>query len=861
MSWNRMLRKAVTIYVVIAICLAGTAMARTIYVNAAVAVSGDGTQGSPYKTIGAAITASAAGDQIWIAGGTYTEEPPYMALKGQQTISGSYDSAFTAADFAATPTIIDMARLSNPEQNRTFRCQNVASFVIENLIIQNSSTGESGNTTNGGAIYIQNGSSGIIRHVSFINCTSKFEGAAVGGPARDGGALCIRDASTVTIEDCVFQDCTAVGNGGAICMRNAGAGNNVKIRRCLFTRCGSRNGASAIHDGDSPSQLEVVNCIFANNGVDVVDSTGTYPSNYEMRIGDKRALVYNCTFVSSNNPDGFMFGFNDSSDAAAVKEIVNCIIANNTIVSGGTAFSLFSYPATYNDTTTIQSNLFFSNSGLDPLDPAAAALLGTKGNIAGDPLFVDAANGDYYLKADSPGVDAGQTLALVLDDFAGTVRPVGAAYDIGALEGQPNAQPTSFKVRNVTATASSSFNADSGPEKTVDGSGLNALSQHDTTAANMWLSATGQTSIWIQYEFDTIYKLDQMWVWNSNNQLEALVGLGVKKATIEYSTDGTTWTALANAPEFAQGTGLADYAHNTTVDFGGVAAKFVKLSVTSSYSDMGQCGLSEVRFFYFAVQARDPKPGNGATNVALNTALTWAAGKEAAEHKVYLSTDLQAVTDGTAPATTVPETSFSPSSLNLATTYYWRVDEVNAAQAISTWPGPVWSFTTASYISVDDMESYNDTTKPVYETWIDGYGTNTNGAQVGNDMAPYMNTTTKKTGAKSMPFRYKISGTYVLSEATRSFATDQDWTASGVKTLRVFFYGNTANTAAGLYVKINTTKISFTGDAASVSKVEWTQWDIPLSSVPAATLKGVTNLTLGAATGTGDLLFDDIALY
>ena len=234
------------------------------------------------------------------------------------------------------------------------------------------------------------------------------------------------------------------------------------------------------------SQIEIVNCIFVNNGVDVAVPSGTAPSNYEIRVTDRRALIYNCTFVGSNNPDGFMFNVVDSSDAAAAKEIVNCIIANNTIASGGTVFALFGYATGYNDATTLQNNLFFSNSGLDPLDPAGANIIGANGNIAGDPQFADAANGDYHLKADSPGVDAGQTLALVPDDFAGMARPVGSAFDIGALEGQASPKPLSNKVRSVTATASSSFKADSGPEKTVDGSGLNALDLHDTTAANMW---------------------------------------------------------------------------------------------------------------------------------------------------------------------------------------------------------------------------------------------------------------------------------------------------------------------------------------------------------------------------------------
>ena len=89
-----------------------------------------------------------------------------------------------------------------------------------------------------------------------------------------------------------------------------------------------------------------------------------------------------------------------------------------------------------------------------------------------------------------------------------------------------------------------------GPEKTIDGSGLTA-DQHGTEATTMWLS-TGVQPNWVQYQFDKVYKLHELWVWNSNQLIEGFFGLGVKKATIEYSTDGTTWTKLDNVPEFAK---------------------------------------------------------------------------------------------------------------------------------------------------------------------------------------------------------------------------------------------------------------------------------------------------------------------
>jgi hypothetical protein len=54
-----------------------------------------------------------------------------------------------------------------------------------------------------------------------------------------------------------------------------------------------------------------------------------------------------------------------------------------------------------------------------------------------DPNFVDAAGKDLRLTADSPLVDRGIALKEVTTDFAGTSRPQGGGYDIGAYEYKP----------------------------------------------------------------------------------------------------------------------------------------------------------------------------------------------------------------------------------------------------------------------------------------------------------------------------------------------------------------------------------------------------------------------------------------
>jgi len=151
-------------------------------------------------------------------------------------------------------------------------------------------------------------------------------------------------------------------------------------------------------------------------------------------------------------------------------------------------------------------------------------------------------------------------------------------------------------IKNITATASS-LQGGSAPAKTVDGSGLDTNDGHSTDILDMWQSMFVSPH-WIQYEFDTVYTLHELWVWNSNSGVEPVIGFGAKTVTIEYSTDGTTWTALANVPEFARAPGKPDYVHNTTISFGGVSAKYVKLAIEKGWGATPSVGLSEVQFFY-----------------------------------------------------------------------------------------------------------------------------------------------------------------------------------------------------------------------------------------------------------------------
>ena len=439
-------------------------------------------------------------------------------------------------------------------------------------------------------------------------------------------------------------------------------------------------------------------------------------------------------------------------------------------------------------------------------------------------------------------------------------------------------EPYSYVMKNIIATASTSNRAEEGPENTINGSGLDETDQHSTEEMEMWLSADEPAGAWIQYEFDKVYKLHEMWVWNYNVAFESVLGYSFKNVVVEYSENGVDWTVLQGLPEFVQGPGSATYTPDTIVDFGGAAAKYVKLTAESNWStlDLKQFGLSEVRFSYIPVTARKPYPDLGATDVDEDVTLGWRAGREAAKHDVYLGTDEQAVTDGAVPVMTVSEVSYVPSvDLDLASTYYWRVDEVNDVETAGIWPGDIWNFSTQELLVVDDFESYNDIpageegSNLVYETWIDGFADpSKGGSQIGYFTGTSLETDIAYGGDQSVPLFYDNTSAS-SSEVTvdpANLPIGRDWTAGSPQTLVLWFHGSPGNTVTEqMYVKLNGAEVEYPGDAADIAEPRWKQWNIDLAAL-GISLSSVTELRIGfqrigASGGTGTVFIDDILLY
>ena len=100
----------------------------------------------------------------------------------------------------------------------------------------------------------------------------------------------------------------------------------------------------------------------------------------------------------------------------------------------------------------------------------------------------------------------------------------------------------------------------------------------------------------------------------------------------------------------------------------------------------------------------------------------------------------------------------------------------------------LWSFATQEYGVVDDFESYTDEEgSRIYEAWTDGFGTTTNGSQVGSPrrLSPSGRLSTGASSRCRCPMTTPAASP--VEGRTDLCRHAQDWTRAGIATLAVYF--------------------------------------------------------------------------
>jgi len=301
----------------------------------------------------------------------------------------------------------------------------------------------------------------------------------------------------------------------------------------------------------------------------------------------------------------------------------------------------------------------------------------------------------------------------------------------------------------------------------------------------------------------------------------------------------------------------------------------------------------EVWCFTTPLAVGNPLPANGAQDVKLTTTLSWAPAASISLQELYFGTDKDTVrnADMNSPEYKGSKESnngvYNPGMLDWDTTYYWRVDGVH--NWIGLYEGPLWSFTTAKFITVDDFEDYNVAYNEIWWAWKDGFGYaahdnepaypgNGTGSIVGDEATwSFTEETIVHSGKQSMPMFYdnNKNGYSYYSQAELTLDYPRDWTEQDVSNLIIWFRGIVSNDAERLYVSLSNKTggpvVVYYDDPAATQIDTWTEWEIPLQDFAdqGIDLSDVNAIAIGVGTqgnnntpgGAGKIYIDDIRLY
>ena len=203
-------------------------------------------------------------------------------------------------------------------------------------------------------------------------------------PTYGGGVRC--ESTNAFVTNCVITGNTADFEGGGVF--------GGTVRNCVL----SKNTASS---GGGAAQARLLNCQLSGN-------TARGGGGAFQCVLANCTVTENGTYLSDGSPP--------SGAGVSSSKSYNCIIYYNTNASGDTTFANYGF--------------------FDQLNHCCTTPLPSIGfNIDTDPLFVDAANGDFHLASGSPCVDLGNnSYTPAGHDLDGNTRTINGHVDLGAFE-------------------------------------------------------------------------------------------------------------------------------------------------------------------------------------------------------------------------------------------------------------------------------------------------------------------------------------------------------------------------------------------------------------------------------------------
>ncbi|CAN5237731.1 hypothetical protein BH09BAC4_BH09BAC4_40500 [soil metagenome] len=454
---------------------------------------------------------SSSGTQFWLAGGVYNpgvlRTATFQIPSGVQVYGGFSGFEYTLGSRnLTTPSSTTLTgEIGNPNITSD-NVYHVVSFKdaaettrLDGLVITGGNADDSTEPHNsGGGIYNEVTAATSNPYTSFTSSPTIINCLFVKNYAGNGGAFS-NHANTGSqcnplITNCIFRNNKASSGGGIYNYTHYSLCSPV-LSNCKFTAneaiAGGAFLSSASFNGGENEPLFNA-CLFEDNKA----TSGGVFSISSSFAPSVNPTFSNCLFIgnqaTTNGGIGTMSTF---AYASANPTFINCTFANNTAASGKTLFSN-RYQETFINirflNSIVETNDFAYNNGANRIAPTynimysniRGGFAGT-GNIDADPLFVDAANGNYRLLRNSPSINTGDpastTASVSATDIAGGSRIFSNRIDMGAYEFAPFADlrmAMSVSNRTPAVDQSVAYNVtitNDGPEPTANVTWQNQL--------------------------------------------------------------------------------------------------------------------------------------------------------------------------------------------------------------------------------------------------------------------------------------------------------------------------------------------------------------------------------------------------
>lgn len=295
-----------------------------------------------------------------------------------------------------------------------------SSLTIEDCVFE--ALGESPHQAkNGGAIYAVNTTLLTLR-----NCTIDGSRAEDSGNGH-GGGLSAYGCASVVMEDCIVSNNSSDNDGGGCYFFEDTVVTNPKLVRCTITD-NTAEGTTGPNGGGGGGILigsgviRMDNCVLASN------TSGYWGGAIRGWDVFNDSTLVNCVFTDNQGTEGGAIHLDVNAAQPNYFDVTNCTFWSNRATSSSAGGAIKADTGGDEDKVRLRNNIFWddtANGSANEIVPTSGlgavtyncvegGYSGT-GNINADPLFSDAAGGDYRLMRGSPCLDAADKDALPAD--------------------------------------------------------------------------------------------------------------------------------------------------------------------------------------------------------------------------------------------------------------------------------------------------------------------------------------------------------------------------------------------------------------------------------------------------------------